>query len=91
MIDGIGKSGSGRIDAQRSPIGQSAAASAVAGLGQTAGRSAAAGGVVAELVGQGAPVDTSKVAAIRQAIADGRYQIDPDRIADRMIAADLGR
>ncbi|WP_294389963.1 flagellar biosynthesis anti-sigma factor FlgM [uncultured Sphingomonas sp.] len=43
----------------------------------------------AELAAQGAPVDTGKVAAIRAAIADGTYAIDPQAIAERMIALDL--
>lgn len=33
----------------------------------------------------GAPVDSERVAEIRQAIADGRLQINAERIADRLI------
>ena len=44
---------------------------------------------VTELVAPGAPIDVDRVASLRQAIAEGRYTIDPQAIADRMIAADL--
>ncbi|HEY0115043.1 MAG TPA: flagellar biosynthesis anti-sigma factor FlgM [Allosphingosinicella sp.] len=91
MIDGIGKSGAGRIEPQRAGAGQGAAPSAPVGAAATGARSAAPGGVVAELVASGPPIDGDKVSAIRQAIAQGRYAVDPDAIADRMIAADLGR
>jgi negative regulator of flagellin synthesis FlgM len=37
-----------------------------------------------------APVDTAKVAALKAAIADGSYKVDPDGIAARMIELDLG-
>lgn len=37
-----------------------------------------------------APVDGAKVAALKAAIADGSYKVDPDAIAARMIALDLG-
>lgn len=33
----------------------------------------------------GAPVDSERVAEIRQAIADGKLQINAERIADRLI------
>ena len=33
-------------------------------------------------------VDEAKVAAVRQAIAEGRYSIDSDKIAERMLAQD---
>lgn len=43
------------------------------------------------LAAEGAPVDTARVEAIRAAIANGTYRIDPKGIANRMIALDLGR
>ena len=91
MIDGIGKGGAGRIELARSSAGQAAAAAAPAGSPGAGGRYAGIGGVVADLVALGPPVDGDKVAALRQAIAEGRYRADPDAIADRMIAADLAR
>lgn len=32
-----------------------------------------------------APLDTARVEAIRQAISEGRFQINPDAIAERLI------
>jgi flagellar biosynthesis anti-sigma factor FlgM len=36
------------------------------------------------------PVDTKRVAELRDAIASGRYRIDPDRIADAMLRSEPG-
>ena len=46
---------------------------------------------VLELVSGGAPVDTAKVATIRAAIPRGRYPVDADRIAERMLDAGPAR
>lgn len=35
-------------------------------------------------------VNDSKVAEIRKAIADGTFEIDPQRIADKLIAFEMG-
>jgi negative regulator of flagellin synthesis FlgM len=42
------------------------------------------------MAASGPPVDMDKVAAIRAAIAEGRYPVDAGKIAERMIALDLG-
>lgn len=91
MIDGIGKSGTGRIELARSPAGQGASAAAAAGVPSGSSRPGGLSGAVADLVALGPPVESEKVAVLRQAIAEGRYRADPEAIADRMIAADLGR
>ena len=44
-----------------------------------------------ELVSGGPPVDSSRVEEIRTAIRDGRYPVDPARIAVRMLQLDLPR
>jgi negative regulator of flagellin synthesis FlgM len=36
-----------------------------------------------------APIDTERVAKVRQAIADGSYPLVPAKIADAMIAASI--
>ncbi len=88
MIDGVGKSGTGRIDLARHEKG--AAVGPVRSDGSRAPASAVKSAVL-ELVSGGAPVDTSKVEAIRAAIQGGRYPVDAGRIAQRMLDVDLPR
>ncbi len=88
MIDGVGKGATGRVDLARQEKG------APVGAARADGRRAPDGVVkseVLELVSGGAPVDTSKVEAVRAAIRDGRYPVDPERIAARMLDFDLPR
>jgi negative regulator of flagellin synthesis FlgM len=88
MIDGVGKGGAGRIDIARQEKG------AVVGTPRSHGPRVSEGGVksaVLELVSGGAPIDTAKVETIRAAIRDGRYPVDADRIAKRMLDFDLPR
>jgi negative regulator of flagellin synthesis FlgM len=88
MIDGVGKGGAGRIDLARQEKG------APVGPLRNDGARSPAGGVqsaVLELVAGGAPVDTTRVESIRAAIQNGRYPVDADRIASRMLDADLPR
>lgn len=84
MIDGIGSTASGRVDQIRAQATQRAATVIAP---RAAGASASS--PAAELASSGPPVDAEKVAAIRAAIAEGRYPIDAKAIADKMIALDL--
>jgi negative regulator of flagellin synthesis FlgM len=86
MIDGVGKSGPGPVDLGRTEKGAAPAPVANAGIRSGEGPVQSA---VFGIVSGGAPVDHIKVASIRAAIAEGRYPIDPKRIAERMIALDL--
>lgn len=88
MIDGIGKTGAGRLELVRGSVGRA----------QSVGRTsdslsqrdvAGPGSAIAELASAGAPVDADKVAEIRAAIANGRYPVDPEKIAASMLALDL--
>jgi len=89
MIDGVGKSGPGPIELGRAEQGKGASpAAAAAGVRGAEGPVQSA---VFGLVSGGAPIDSAKVAAIRAAIAEGRYPVDADRIAESMIALDLPR
>jgi negative regulator of flagellin synthesis FlgM len=90
MIDGIGKSGPGRLDHTRAPV-EGSAAITPAGGSNVRGRAAGVQSAVFGLVAGGAPIDSAKVDAIKTAIAEGRYPVDPQRIAERMVALDLPR
>jgi negative regulator of flagellin synthesis FlgM len=86
MIDGIGKADAGRLTLVRS-----GAAERSAEIGKAGGfpRADAPTSPVAAMAAEGAPIDGAKVAAIRAAIAEGRYPVDPARIAAAMIEIDL--
>ena len=88
MIDGISRSGAGRLEPVRSGVERSEAPGKTA---DAAGRRelGAAANPLAEMAAAGPPVDGGKVAAIRAAIAEGRYPVDPQRIAAAMLALDL--
>lgn len=88
MISGVGPTGIARTATVRSegtgknePVAKVDAADAQASDAVTT--------PAAELAAQGAPIDSAKVASIREAIANGTYKIDAKAIADRMIALDL--
>lgn len=87
MIDGVGNKGVGRLDLQR---GQAARTQPAAKCDDAVGQSQAssAGNLLADLAA-GPPVNAEKIAALRAAIAEGRYPVDPEKIAERMIALDL--
>jgi negative regulator of flagellin synthesis FlgM len=88
MIDGVGKSGPNPLDLGRAEKGNIASPVAGAGTRSSEGRIESA---VHDLVAGGPPVDSARVATIRSAIAEGRYPVDADRIAERMLALDLPR
>jgi negative regulator of flagellin synthesis FlgM len=88
MIDGVGKGGTGRIDLSRQEKG--AAVSPLKSDGSRASDGTVKSAVL-ELVAGSAPVDSAKVEAVRIAIREGRYPIDPDRIARHMLDHDLPR
>lgn len=88
MIDGIGKAGSGRLELVRGSVERSEAPARSGGASPER-QVAQASNPAAEMAASGPPVDNSKVAAIRAAIAEGRYPVDHGRIADAMLALDL--
>jgi len=45
---------------------------------------------IRNMAAEGAPVDFDKVLAIKEAIAAGNYPVNAAKIAERMIALDLG-
>ncbi len=88
MINAVGPTGIARaIELRNDSVGPNEPVAKVEQAGPQA-----AGTVTtpaSELAAQGAPVDNAKVAAIRDAIANGTYKIDAKAIADRMIEIDL--
>lgn len=91
MINGIGPSGKGRVDLTRADGLKRNAPAAPAQAAETAATSAPrrASNTGADIASLGAPVDAEKIAAIRTAIAEGRYPVNPQAIAEKMIALDL--
>lgn len=87
MIDGVGKSGTNRIDVARGA--EQGGRVAAVGDKPMRGPSASVESAVFELVSGGAPVDSARVAAVRAAIAEGRYAVNPQVIAEKMVALDL--
>ena len=88
MIDGVGKAGAGRLELVRGSAGRGVSVDK-AGDARSSSSISGPSSVVAELASAGAPVDGGKIAAIRAAIAEGRYPVDPDKIAESMLGLDL--
>jgi negative regulator of flagellin synthesis FlgM len=74
------ESGQTRTPAPTTPVAQDTAARLV---GETVATPAA------RMAAQGAPVDTARIAKIKEAIASGNYPVDPDKIAEKMLDLDL--
>jgi len=43
----------------------------------------------ARMAAQGAPIDSARIERVKQAIASGKYPVDPDKIAEKMVDLDL--
>jgi negative regulator of flagellin synthesis FlgM len=87
MIKGLGDKQLGGIGASRVGFERAAPTAKVAG-GPDEARAAGPVSTAAELAAKGPPIDADKVAALKAAIAEGRYPIEPARIAEGMIAFD---
>lgn len=89
MINRVGESRAGAVNVPR--VGADNRASAPKTADGTAGaKPDGPGSIVADIVAKGPPVDSAKVAAIKAAIEQGRYPVDPLRIAEGMIALGFG-
>jgi negative regulator of flagellin synthesis FlgM len=101
MIDGFGRNQPPRL--QSLPGTMSNRPTPAAGTLQTAAPAAARSAVgsqsggsavqlrdVARSMAAKPPVDAAKVAELRAAMISGRYRVDPEAIAARMIAFDRG-
>lgn len=85
MIKSVGDKQFGRVDAPRVSLDRTAAAAKAAPVGGQPSPIGAPVTPAADMAAQGAPVDNAKVAAIKAAIAEGRYPVDPDKIAEAMV------
>ncbi|MEA3388269.1 flagellar biosynthesis anti-sigma factor FlgM [Sphingobium sp. CCH11-B1] len=88
MINSVGQGISSAIGANSLRESGKTRASAVGGSSLSASASASAS-PAARMAAEGAPVDLDRIAQIKAAIASGNYPVDPDAIAERMIALDL--
>lgn len=88
MINGIGPTGTGRVDNIRSQATQRGAPAGKSAEVRTIGQSAPSN-PAADLAASGPPVDSAKVAAIQAAMATGTYAVDTMAIAEKMMALDL--
>lgn len=90
MIKPVGQAMSAAIEAAK--LRESAGAKPSAPVSRATSSSAGekvATSPAARLASAGAPLDTDKVARIKEAIASGNYPVDADKIADRMVELDL--
>lgn len=89
MINGVTASGIRLDRRQGETVRQGAATAPSKDVGDQG--APVVGSFLRTIAAEGPPVDAEKVAAIRQAIAEGRYPVDPRKIAERMIALDLAQ
>lgn len=54
-----------------------------------AARPSASASPVARMAGEGAPIDSARITQIKQAIAEGSYPVDANKIAQKMLDLDL--
>jgi negative regulator of flagellin synthesis FlgM len=89
MINSVGQNLGAAIEAAR--LRETSQARPFAPLGGTPGarKGSEIATPAARLAAEGAPVDMDRIAAIKSAIASGNYPVNPDAIAERMLALDL--
>ena len=86
MVDPIGPKGSTPSDLRVAPVTPVAAAPKVAPVGHADEPQVSPTAQLASQLAAQPPVDTDRVARIKQAIADGTFPILPATIADSMLA-----
>ena len=87
MIKGVGPGPASRIDPVRT---RAAEQGGTTPAGVAPKPRASAETALSQMLADGPPVDSDRVAELRAKIADGSYTVDPRAIADKMIALDLG-
>ncbi|MEO1045853.1 MAG: flagellar biosynthesis anti-sigma factor FlgM [Pseudomonadota bacterium] len=74
-----------KVRGDNQPVSATAATRAVSRDGESAVSQIASHGIA----DQGAPIDEARIESIRNAIADGSYVIDTEKLAEKMIELDL--
>lgn len=83
IVDPAASAGVARAGTDRSKsVDAAPAIDSVRLTGEATGLQAA----VENQLGQAAPLDMAKVNAVRAALADGSYQVNPQEIANRLVA-----
>ncbi len=88
MIERLSPTGRLTAPASPTPASDGPVPRASAGLPRAVQQGSALAGAPARMAQEQPPVDTARVAALRAAIAEGRYPVDPDAIADAMLRAE---
>ncbi len=91
MIKSVGPSVGSPVDLAKLREGSKSRAAEKIGHGNAVAAAASSKATpIARMAAEGAPVDMDHVAAIKAAIAQGKYPVDPEKIAESMISLDLG-
>ncbi|HEY1125001.1 MAG TPA: flagellar biosynthesis anti-sigma factor FlgM [Sphingobium sp.] len=92
MIKPVGQPINGAVEAAKLREAAQTRASAPAPQATQAAASVVAETVAtpaSRMAAQGAPVDSARIERVKQAIASGKYPVDPDKIAEKMLDLDL--
>jgi negative regulator of flagellin synthesis FlgM len=83
VVDTTASAATARAGTDRTqPVGAAPAADSVRLTGEATGLQAA----VENQLGRAAPLDMARVNAVKAALADGSYQVNPQEIANRLVA-----
>jgi negative regulator of flagellin synthesis FlgM len=92
MIKSVGQPVNGAVEAAKLREAAQTRTSAPSATTSQASASIAAETVAtpaSRMAAQGAPVDSARIERVKQAIASGKYPVDPDKIAEKMLDLDL--
>ena len=83
VVDATASAATARAGSDRAkPVDAAPAADSVRLTGEATGLQAA----VENQLGRSAPLDMARVNAVKAALADGSYQVNPQEIANRLVA-----
>lgn len=87
MIKPVGQSMNPAVEAAKLRDAQAARAPVAAS--SEGARPTVSASPAARMAGEGAPIDSARIEKIKQAIADGSYPVDAQKIAQKMLDLDL--